>query len=96
MEHHIQVENIKCGGCARTVENTLNELAGVSQIQVDVDSGMVTIHCEDQVSRATLAQALSSKGYPEVGELAGLESVGAKAKSFVSCAVGRIDNMTKE
>jgi len=96
MEHHIQVENIKCGGCARTVENTLKDVNGVSQIEVDVETGMVDIHCDGQVSRSDLADALSSKGYPEVGELAGLESVGAKAKSFVSCAVGRIDNMTKE
>jgi copper chaperone len=33
-------------------------------------------------------------GYPLVGSVAGLKAAASKAKSFVSCAVGRIDNAT--
>jgi copper chaperone len=31
-------------------------------------------------------------GYPEVGSVEGMKAAAAKAKSFVSCAIGRIDN----
>ena len=93
MQHQISVENIKCGGCARTVENTLNAIDGVQKIAVTVESGLVEIETADNVSRDSLIEALQNKGYPEQGSVEGLESVGAKAKSFVSCAIGRIDTM---
>ena len=33
-------------------------------------------------------------GLPEVGSVEGMKAAAAKAKSFVSCAIGRIDNAT--
>ncbi len=93
MQHQITVENIKCGGCARTVENTLKDIDGVGDIQVTVETGLVAVETTDSISRETLVEALRHKGYPEAGSVEGLESVGAKAVSYVSCAIGRIDNM---
>ena len=34
---------------------------------------------------------LTRMGYPEVGSIEGVRAAAAKAKSFVSCAIGRID-----
>jgi len=40
--------------------------------------------------RFQIFEQLSSAGYPEVGSVEGLIAAGAKEKSFVSCAIGKI------
>jgi copper chaperone len=91
MNIEIEVENIKCGGCASTIINKLGNADGVQDVGVDVESGMVTID-GDASRREQYAGILASIGYPEAGTVQGLGSAGAKAKSFVSCAVGRLNN----
>jgi len=44
----------------------------------------------DEASRTQVADKLRSMGYPERGTLHGLSAGVAGAKSFVSCAVGRL------
>lgn len=86
----ITVENIKCGGCATTIRNRLLEEPQVTGVTVDVASGQVAIEAPDD-RREALARRLAGLGYPEVGSVEGLKAAGAKAVSFVSCAVGRLD-----
>ena len=89
MSWSIIVENIKCGGCANSITNALLALPGVSAVNVDVAQGCVLLE-GDQAARAAVRQRLLELGYPESGALSGLRSVAAKAKSFVSCAIGRV------
>ncbi len=89
MTYELSVENIKCGGCANTITTRLNALDAVSDSQVDIENGVVTIS-GDESSKAEVAQLLLKLGYPEKGTADGLKAATAKAKSFVSCAVGRI------
>ena len=89
MTYELSVENIKCGGCANTITTKLNALDAVSDSQVDIENGVVTITA-DESSKAQVAQLLLKLGYPEKGTAEGLKAATAKAKSFVSCAVGRI------
>jgi hypothetical protein len=42
MTYQIQVENIKCGGCAKTIRTTIGELAGIDSVDVDIAEGMVS------------------------------------------------------
>ena len=91
MNIEIEVENIKCGGCASTIINKLGNADGVLDVGIDVDTGMVTID-GDASRREHYAGILASIGYPEAGTVQGLGSAGAKAKSIVSCAVGRLNN----
>ncbi len=86
----IAVENIKCGGCANTIRNKILEENSVSSVDVDVEAGRVRIEADEQ-ERDAIAAKLAHLGYPEVGSVAGMRSAAAKAKSFVSCAVGRMD-----
>ena len=37
MKYEISVENIKCGGCARTITSKLNALEGVDSIDIDTE-----------------------------------------------------------
>ena len=85
----IEVENLKCGGCVRSVLNGLSELPDVANVEVDLAQQVVT-YVGPENSRALVAEKLWSMGYPEKGTLQGLGAGVASAKSFVSCALGRI------
>ena len=85
----IQIENLKCGGCARSIMNGLAQMEGVSNVEVDQDTKRVKFMGEESL-RGLVAEKLRSMGYPEEGTLEGLSAGVASAKSFVSCAIGRI------
>ena len=89
MELRIEVENVKCGGCARTIEKNLRADARISAVSVDPAAGVVTLEATQDV-RAEAAATLARLGYPEKGSVEGLKAAAATAKSFVSCAVGRL------
>ena len=91
MIYEISVENIKCGGCAGTITRRLNKLDAVSDVQVDVETGVVSITGEES-SKMEVTQLLLKLGYPECGTAEGLKAAKAKAKSFVSCAVGKMSS----
>jgi copper chaperone len=89
MTFEVSVENIKCGGCANSIVKGLQELEGIASVAVDVEQGRVTIDADDSL-RTAATERLLKLGYPEQGSAVGLKAAKAKAKSFVSCAVGRI------
>lgn len=91
MAYELSVENIKCGGCAGTITKRLNELDAVSDCQVDVENGVVSI-TGDVTNKAEVTALLLKLGYPESGTAEGLKAAKAKAKSFVSCAVGKMSS----
>lgn len=83
---HFELENIKCGGCAKSIKNKLSELTQVSEVLVDFEKGTVDVTLEnDTVSREEIAEKLASMGYPETGK----NNLVHKAVSYVSCAVGK-------
>jgi len=95
MKIEIQVENIKCGGCAGTIKKKLINDDRVSNVEVSVEQGMVIIDAIDDV-RSDFSEALLKMGYPEVGTTEGVAATKAKAKSFMSCAVGKVGNMVNK
>ena len=92
MQHNIKVDNIKCGGCVSSIKTALQAVTGVETIEVDIEQGTVSIITTDIVQRDSLVNVLRTKGYPEQGSVEGIDALGAKAKSFVSCAVGRMSD----
>ncbi|MCK4834255.1 MAG: heavy-metal-associated domain-containing protein [Gammaproteobacteria bacterium] len=91
MTFDLSVENIKCGGCANTIRTRLNKLDNVDDCQVDIESGVITI-TGDAAEKAQITSLLLKLGYPETGTAEGLKAAAAKAKSFVSCAVGKMSS----
>ena len=91
MTYEIKVENIKCGGCAGTISKRLNELDAVTDCQVDVENGVVNI-TGNESEKLNVAELLLKLGYPETGTAEGLKAAKAKAKSFVSCAMGKMSS----
>jgi copper chaperone len=91
MSLSIQVENIKCGGCANSIKKRLMDEARVSTVEIDVENGMVSIDGEN-LDRDAIAAHLLKMGYPESGSVEGMKAATAKAKSFVSCAIGKVSS----
>ena len=88
MENTFQIQNLKCGGCANTIVTRLENLEGISDISVNNEKDTVSF---DYIQGNNLEEAktlLSKLGYPIVGQNNPLTK---KAKSFVSCAVGRMN-----
>jgi copper chaperone CopZ len=83
----IEILNLKCGGCANTVTKGLLTVEGVKDVSVDLDASKVTVDTDDEQILEKVKHKLSSMGYPEVGEA---NTMLHKAKSFVSCASGRM------
>lgn len=61
----------------------------VTRIDVDPSLDLVVVEAAAEF-RAEVAATLARLGYPEKGSVEGLRSAAAVAKSFVSCAVGRL------
>ncbi|TNF36371.1 MAG: cation transporter [Gammaproteobacteria bacterium] len=90
MAYRFEVENIKCGGCAGTIQKRLLEDSRITNVQVDIASGVVAIDAAEDASQEW-RQLLLKLGYPEKGTAEGIAAAAARAKSFVSCAIGRVD-----
>jgi copper chaperone CopZ len=86
--HQIFVENIKCGGCMNSIKTALLKLSGVTAVEIFKEEDKVCVS-GIAVEKDTLIAKLSSLGYPEKGN----NNFISKAKSFVSCAVGKYDRI---
>ncbi|WP_298439571.1 heavy-metal-associated domain-containing protein [Geobacter sp.] len=60
----LKSSGLSCGGCASKIDKALKAAPGVSSLEVDIDSGQVTIwHDSTAVSPEKLAETVSSAGY---------------------------------
>lgn len=84
----ILIQNLKCNGCARTITNKLTDLDNVSEVNVNVEEESVTLNYLDEAALIHVKETLKINGYPEVGENNPLVT---KVKSFVSCAIGKLN-----
>ena len=86
----IKIDNLKCSGCGSTIKKTLKNIEGVKNVAIDLEKHEVAIIHTDAVERPLLTDALKKMGYPERGTTEGFDAFAATAKSFVSCAIGRM------
>ncbi len=85
----IEILNLKCGGCANTIKKGIVSIKGISDVTIDMESSKVTVDTDDESVILSVKKKLSKMGYPEIGDA---NTMLHKAKSFVSCATGRIKN----
>ncbi len=91
MKQTFEVVNVKCGGCANTLKTKLLEEFGEVEVNLEVEPRQITLEIEESQVPA-LRQALKSLGYPISDEdLSTVEGFTTTAKSFVSCAVGKMN-----
>jgi copper chaperone len=85
----IEIENLKCGGCENSILRGLATMEAISDVTVSREQNLVSFKGEPSI-REAVAKKLRSMGYPEKDSLSGLDAGLANAKSFVSCAIGRV------
>ena len=83
------IQNLKCGGCASTILKNIEKLEGISNVEVEVESSEVRFEYENDAQSELIADTLKSLGYPIETEE---NSIALKAKSFVSCGMGRLSS----
>ena len=92
MKQTFEVINVKCEGCATTLKTALAEEFGEVSVNLEVEPREITLEIEEEHIPA-LRQKLKSLGYPMSDEdLTTIEGFSTTAKSFVSCAVGKMGN----
>ncbi len=87
MTTKIKIQNLKCGGCASTIIKKLSEIEGITNVEVKVEDSLVIFNTVTKENITLVKEKLATIGYPEIGEK---NSIVSKAKSFVSCATGKI------
>lgn len=83
----IYVQNLKCGGCANTLTRGIGSLDRIENVTVDAEASSISFDYQDETQVDEVKQKLKSLGYPAVDED---NSFGDKAKSYVSCMIGRV------
>ncbi|MEI8136024.1 MAG: heavy metal-associated domain-containing protein [Bacteroidota bacterium] len=95
METHIKVDNLKCGGCANTIEKILGKISGVDKVDVLVDNDEIILHHFANINIDSIKKTLKKLGYPETGTTKGIEKAAENIKSYVSCAIGKLSDTKK-
>jgi len=91
MKKIFKVQNVKCGGCANTLKTKLHDEFGEIEVNLEVMPREITLNIAKEKEQS-LRKALRLLGYPMADENLGIvEDVSVKAKSFVSCAVGKFE-----
>jgi copper chaperone len=86
-----EVLNVKCSGCAAILKKKLKPLFREVEVDLDVMPRKIALDIKEEDIPA-LAKELKALGSPLLGEdMGSLEEVKAKAKSFISCAIGKMD-----
>jgi len=82
------IQNLKCGGCAHTIISSLNGLDNISDIQINAETSEVSFSYLTEADGKAVYQKLKRLGYPVIDDE---NSLGLKAKSYISCAIGKIN-----
>jgi copper chaperone len=63
----ITVKGMTCAHCVRAVQEEVGSLPGVSQVEVELDTGTVRITADPPPDLAALRSAVDAAGYQVVG-----------------------------
>lgn len=92
MKKTYEVLNVKCGGCASTLTSSLKNEFGEVEVDLSVSPRKITLDIEEN-KEELLKTKLRSLGYPLTSdELSGFQKAATTAKSFVSCAIGKMNS----
>lgn len=83
----IEILNLKCGGCANSIKKGILSIDGIDEVSVELETSKVIVNTSNEDLLLKVKEKLASMGYPEAGDA---NTILHKAKSFVSCATGRM------
>ena len=64
----VQVKGMTCEHCVNAVTQEVKKVNGVTGVDIDLDSGRVTIASESPVDQEALRAAVDEAGYELVGQ----------------------------
>lgn len=96
MKTKVVVDNLKCGGCASSIKKGLMSFSEVSDVNVDVETDTIEVTHVVDFDEKKIKDKLHSMGYPERGTLEGIDKFFTGAKSYVSCAIGKLSEEENE
>ncbi|MGC4893717.1 heavy-metal-associated domain-containing protein [Micromonospora sp. DT31] len=67
MESTYQVSGMTCGHCVNSVSTELGALPGVTDVQVDLATGRVTVSSQQPLDADAVRAAVDEAGYDLVG-----------------------------
>ena len=83
----IQIENLKCQGCATTITSGLMKFEEIENISIDIEKSLIDISYDGHDNNSDkYIEKLARLGYPQIGE----NNTISIAKSYVSCAIGKV------
>jgi len=88
-KHTLTIENLKCGGCTATIISRVGALDSVEFVEVDLDADTVSFYAPP-AAVGTVRKTLRTLGYPERDSTSGISNIAASARSYVSCAIGKV------
>ncbi|MFG3260135.1 heavy-metal-associated domain-containing protein [Streptomyces sp. NPDC048172] len=62
-----QVSGMTCGHCVSTISRALGALPGVTDVEVDLTTGKVTVAAESEPDEKAVAAAIDDAGYELTG-----------------------------
>lgn len=89
MKTKVFIQNLKCGGCANSIEIALNSIDGVNVLHINTDEDYVEFNQARENLQILVLAKLKKIGYPPIDDN---NSIGLKAKSVISCISGRLKN----
>lgn len=90
MRTTVHIQNLKCGGCENTIVNRLSEMKNISEVEVNQIDETVSFDFHTKQDFEKAKHILSAMGYPILGAD---NKLFTKAKSYISCAKGRIEDL---
>jgi copper chaperone len=61
------VQGMTCGHCVSSVKEEVGEVAGVTSVEVDLASGLLTVGSDGPVEAAAVVAAVEEAGYKVAG-----------------------------
>ncbi len=89
MNTTLAIQNLKCAGCGTTIKNKLQSLKGIDEVSVNLENSMVSFSNETDEAFLAVEKMLAKLGYPLARDK---NNLGKIAKSYISCALGRMEN----
>ena len=91
MKQSFTLLNIKCEGCANSLKKSLKNNFGDVEVDLNVLPRVITLDIENNQIE-NLQKEVKRLGYPFASlDMNFVEDTKAKAKRFVSCAIGKMD-----
>lgn len=67
MFRKVMIEGMSCGHCVKRVKNALNEISGVTNVEVDLENKMAVVESNTEIDESTIRAAVDDAGYTVLG-----------------------------